>query len=154
MNHIELIDVNAAHPEFQFLIEQLDKYLFELYPPEEVFLVDFADQRNEKIEIVMAHLNGKPVGCGAIKELEGYEKAAELKRFFVMKDYRNQGIAGIILKHLEDKARSNQYKVMKLETGDGQVEAIGFYKKNGYTEIDRFGEYVDCPSSVCMEKIL
>lgn len=44
---------------------------------------------------------------------------------------------------------------MKLETGDQQIEAIGlFYKKYEFYEIDRFGEYADCPSSVCMEKIL
>lgn len=152
MDHIKLMDVQSDHPDLSILTERLDKYLYELYPPEEVFQVDYEDPSKDKIEIVIAYLQGKPVGCGAIKEID--DRAVELKRFFVLEDYRNQGIAGLILKTMESKARSKNYKVMRLETGDQQVEAIGFYSKYEFYEIDRFGEYADCPSSVCMEKTL
>lgn len=45
-------------------------------------------------------------------------------------------------------------RLVRLETGRAQPEAIALYTKFGYKHIDPFGEYVNCPSSVCMEKEL
>lgn len=59
-----------------------------------------------------------------------------------------------ILTKLESIAREMAYVAIKLETGDQQPEAISFYKKHGFIEIDRYGEYVDCESSLCYEKVL
>ncbi|WP_052410283.1 GNAT family N-acetyltransferase [Paenibacillus durus] len=75
-------------------------------------------------------------------------------RFFVEREFRNKGIARRIVQRLEEEAARQGYKGIKLETGDQQTEAIGFYKKNGYGEIERFREYADCPSSLCYEKRL
>jgi len=152
MNPIILMDVKSGHPDLNKLLQKLDDYLYTLYPTEEVFTIDLETLSIRDVQFVIAYLDEQAVGCGAIKEINKDE--IELKRFFVRDDYRNQGIAGEILKNLEKKAKNQNYYLMKLETGDQQVEAINFYRKNGYVEIDRFGEYVDCPSSICMEKRL
>ena len=39
---------------------------------------------------------------------------------------------------------------IRLEAGAPQPEAIAFYKKHGYYEIEKFGEYVECESSFVM----
>jgi ribosomal protein S18 acetylase RimI-like enzyme len=44
--------------------------------------------------------------------------------------------------------------VVRLETGNGQPEAIGLYKSAGYRETASFGEYVGNPFSICFEKKL
>ncbi|NGM81699.1 GNAT family N-acetyltransferase [Paenibacillus sp. 7124] len=150
MQNIELVQVAPDNSDLAQLISQLDGYLFELYPPEEVYLVDFEDPYVNDIYFIVAYLDSRPVGCGAIKKLD--EDHVELKRFFVEPEYRNKGIAGKIVQRLEEEAASKGYKGIKLETGDLQTEAVGFYKKNGYGEIERFGEYADCPSSLCFEK--
>ncbi|NJJ41534.1 GNAT family N-acetyltransferase [Paenibacillus apii] len=150
MQNIELVQVAPDNSDLAQLISQLDGYLFELYPPEEVYLVDFEDPYVNDIYFIVAYLDSRPVGCGAIKKLD--EDHVELKRFFVEPEYRNKGIAGKIVQRLEEEAASLGYKGIKLETGDLQTEAVGFYKKNGYGEIERFGEYADCPSSLCFEK--
>ncbi|QWU14842.1 Acetyltransferase (GNAT) family protein [Paenibacillus sophorae] len=152
MENTELVQVAPEHPDLALLIAQLDHYLFELYPPEEVFLVDFEDPYVNDIYFIVAYLNSRPVGCGAIKKLD--EEHVELKRFFVEPEFRNKGIARMIMQRLEEEAANQGYKGIKLETGDQQTEAIGFYKKNGYGEIERFGEYADCRSSLCFEKKL
>src|SRR5690554_4620809 len=152
MIDIEVIDVPSNDAHLSLLIETLDKYLFELYPSDEVFLVDFEDPYIHEIEFVVAYSQGLPLGCGAIKKMD--ENTVELKRFFVHEQYRNRGIAGLILKHLEEKAIGKNFGVLRLETGDQQVEATGFYKKNGYYEIERYGEYAECSSSRCFEKKL
>jgi len=100
----------------------------------------------------MAYLGNIPVGCGAISPLD--EKYTELKRFYVDPHYRRHGIAGKILYMLENKAREFAYSAIKLETGDRLTEAIHFYKKHGFVSIEKYGEYVDCESSVCYEKTL
>jgi putative acetyltransferase len=152
MQKIELVNVSSDHPDLALLISKLDQYLYSLYPSDEVFLVDFNDPHVNEIHFVIAYLSGVPVGCGAIKKID--DECTELKRFFVEKEFRNRGIAGLILGQLESEARNNHYKYIKLETGDQQLEAIGFYKKSRYYQIEQFVEYIDCPSSVCFEKKL
>jgi hypothetical protein len=41
-----------------------------------------------------------------------------------------------------------------LETGIKQPEAIGLYKKSGYTVIPNYGQYAGIENSVCFEKQL
>jgi putative acetyltransferase len=41
-----------------------------------------------------------------------------------------------------------------LETGVYQVEAIGLYRRAGFSQIDCWGEYSSAPTSVCFEKTL
>lgn len=67
MEKIELVQVAPEHPDLAQLISQLDSYLFELYPPEEVYLVDFEDPYVNDIYFIVAYLDSRPVGCGAIK---------------------------------------------------------------------------------------
>ncbi|QHT62590.1 GNAT family N-acetyltransferase [Paenibacillus lycopersici] len=152
MNEPVLRDVEITNPDLLQLIERLDAYLYDLYPPVEVFVVDLDDPGLSGIHFVVAYVDGKPAGCGAIKEID--ETSTELKRFYVDPAYRNRGIAGRILRYLEEKARARRYAAIRLETGDPQVEAVAFYKKNGYAAIEPFGEYIACPSSVCFEKRL
>ncbi|QHW33429.1 GNAT family N-acetyltransferase [Paenibacillus rhizovicinus] len=147
-----LRDVEINNPDLLQLIARLDAYLYEIYPPEEVFVVDLDDPHLSDIHFVVAYVDGNPVGCGAIKEID--EASTELKRFYVEPAYRNQGIAGRLLRYLEEKARGLRYAEIRLETGIPQVEAVAFYKKNGYSSIEPYGEYIGCPSSLCFEKQL
>jgi len=39
-----------------------------------------------------------------------------------------------------------------LETGIYQDEAIGLYRRAGFSQIDCFGDYANVPTSVCFEK--
>jgi len=149
---IHLIETDAHHDHLRGLIEELDAYLFQLYPPDEVFLVDFEAPSANDIRFVIAYSDNRPIGCGAIKPLD--ENSAELKRFYVIQDFRNRGIAGMMLDKLEKMARESGYASLKLETGEPQAEAVAFYRRHGYEAIERFGEYADCPSSLCYEKQL
>ncbi|WP_020615455.1 GNAT family N-acetyltransferase [Paenibacillus daejeonensis] len=152
MRTIELRDVSANAPHLRELVGELDAYLDTLYPPEEVFRVDLDAPTSEQVSFVVAYADGVAVGCGAIKPL--HLDSVELKRFYVRPAYRNVGLAKKILDYLEAAALARGCKILKLEAGLPQVAAMKFYAKNGYYEIERFGEYADCPSSVCMEKIL
>lgn len=142
--------VPPENEDLHQLIQQLDEYLLERYSPEEVFGVDFTSPAIRETVFAVAYDKTTPVGCGAIRPIDA--ENVELKRFFVVPTYRKQGIAGRIYLKLEELAKANGYKWIKLETGAPQQESIAFYKKHGFYAIDRFGEYKDCLSSLCFEK--
>ncbi|WP_169082914.1 GNAT family N-acetyltransferase [Paenibacillus sp. PL91] len=152
MQNVTLTVVAPENEELQMLIRQLDEDLLQRYPAEEIFGLDFTDEKVKEIVFIVAYYDGIPAGCGAIRPLD--EEATELKRFFVAEAYRNRGIAQQILFELEAKARAMHFRSIKLEAGEEQPEALSFYRKHGYTPIDRFGIYVDSESSVCYEKRL
>jgi putative acetyltransferase len=112
--------------------------------------VDFNDPTIHDMVFALAYYDGIPVGCGALRPLD--ETSIELKRFFVDPSYRQRGIASKILGFLETAAQSKGYSVIRLETGLLQPEAIALYKRFGYYDIERFGVYLDCEQSVCLEK--
>lgn len=78
----------------------------------------------------------------------------ELKRIFVIKEQRQQGLAKLIVGELEDLARIKGYKYALLETGIRQHEAINLYRNIGYNVIQNYGPYIENTNSICMKKIL
>lgn len=150
MKQIAIHDVGADSADLQQLIAELDQYLTGLYPLDEIFTVDFQSPELEKFHFAVAYIEGEAVGCGAVHLLS--DSAVELKRFFVRPTYRRQGVAACLLAALEKRARELGASAVLLETGEPQAEAVHFYRKHGYRDIERFGEYADCPSSLCMEK--
>ena len=98
-------------------------------------------------------VNRKPVGCGALRPL--FEnRIVEVKRMFVLPEYRRQGLARRITNMLETEARTFGYSKIWLETGDRQPEAIQLYEGSGYTRIENYGTYKNNLHSNCFEKIL
>ncbi|WP_058303642.1 GNAT family N-acetyltransferase [Gorillibacterium timonense] len=149
---IQWKQVSARDEDLHRLIAMLDHYLQQIYPPDEIFLLDFSDPHIEDVTFLVAYLEETPVGCGAFKPLD--HESAEIKRVFVDPEYRNRGIASGLIGELEQSALQQGYKLMRLETGEPQLEAVRLYQKLGYAFIPRYGEYQCCESSICMEKQL
>jgi putative acetyltransferase len=112
------------------------------------------DVQVRRAVFVVARLGDEPVGCGALRPLDGDADAVELKRMFVKPEARRRGIARRLLADLEARARAFGYKTIRLETGDRQREAIALYEACGYRRIEPFGHYVGNPISVCFERHL
>jgi putative acetyltransferase len=100
--------------------------------------------------VVVCYINDNAIGCGAFKHYE--EKQAEIKRMFVLPEYRGHGIGLNILKELELWAAELNYTTCILETGKKQPEAIRLYQKAGYSAIPCYGQYLHVENSVCMKK--
>jgi GNAT superfamily N-acetyltransferase len=73
---------------------------------------------------------------------------------YVVPEFRGRGISGQLLLELEKWAAEDGFRVIRLETGNKQPEAIALYLKRGYLPIAPYGPYVDEESSLCMEKQL
>lgn len=101
---------------------------------------------------VVAYSDNVPAGCGAMKKFSS--DSMEVKRMFVRPEFRNNGIARMILAELESWAFENSFRKCVLETGKMQPEAIALYLKCGYIRIPNYGQYVGVNNSVCFEKDL
>ena len=96
--------------------------------------------------------DGRALGCGALRSLG--EPVVEIKRMYVRPEARGRGVGVAILNELEREAAARGFKVVRLETGPLQPEAIGLYARAGYREIPCFGSYAGAPASRCFERRL
>lgn len=134
------------------LIEELDAHQIPLYPIESHHGVDIAALcRSDVLFAVARSSDGRAVGCGAMVLGSAY---GELKRMYVCPDSRRRGIGKALLVFLESHARAKGLKVVKLETGSRQLEAIDLYSRTGYARCSPFGEYIEDSNSVFMSKEL
>ena len=92
----------------------------------------------------------KPAGCGALRPID--ESIVEIRRMYILREYRRHGLARMILEALEGEAARLGYTCMRLETGNRQTAAMRLYEACGFTRIAPFGPYLDDPISVCYEK--
>lgn len=146
--------VPVTHPDAQLLVEAVQQeyvaryggrdrtsmHTGELEPPTGAFFVGYRDDR--------------PVMTGAwrfrndVRRL-GSAHPAEVKRMYVDGSARRQGLARLMLAHLEATARAAGAEVMIMETGTAQPEAMELYQAAGYQLIEPFGHYQDSPRNRC-----
>jgi len=148
---VKIIRTNSEHRDFIALVKLLDADLAERDGEEHSFYTQFNTIDKLK-HVVVTYEDDRPCGCGAIKEFE--KNTMEVKRMFVTPEKRAKGIATTILVELEQWARDLSYTKCVLETGKRQPEAIRLYKKNGYSSIPNYGQYIGMDNSVCFEKKL
>ncbi|MDE3056643.1 MAG: GNAT family N-acetyltransferase [Bacteroidota bacterium] len=148
---IRIVRTNSDNQDFVALVKLLDSDLTERDGAQHSFYAQF--NKIDKIKhVVVAYDDGKPVGCGAIKEYTA--SVIEVKRMYTLPEYRGQGIATKILAELEKWAGELSYKKCILETGKRQPEAVRLYEKRGYTRIPNYGHYAAVENSVCFEKAI
>jgi len=96
-----------------------------------------ADLRPPAGVLLLATLNGDPVGIGAVK-LHG--ETAEIKRMWVAQSARGLGLGRRLLAELEARAFVQGARLARLETNKALTEAIALYKSAGYTEVAAFND--------------
>ena len=139
-------------PEVIALIAELDAYQDTLYPPESRHSLDLDALKQPNVLFAVARDSAsRAIGCGAVVLHPDF---GELKRMYVSPRGRGQGLAKNLLAMLESKAISSGCKLLKLETGPFQPEALGLYASSGYERRGPFGKYTDDPLSVFMQKHL
>lgn len=134
------------------LISQLDAYLASPYPAESRHGLSIEALLDPGVTFLLARLRDQAVGCGGVKALE--PGIGEVKRMYVLPAVRGHGIAKKILAGIESVALRLDLKILRLETGIYQPEALGLYKACGFHEIPPFADYKPDPLCVYFEKNL
>lgn len=137
--------------DLRLLINKLDDELWnELQADKATY-----DQYNKVPQIktaVVLSMNDEPVACGCFKEVG--VGCIEIKRMFVIKEYRGYGFSKKILNELETWANSLGFTSAVLETSIHFKTAINLYSSCGYAVIKNYPPYEDLLESVCMGKSL
>ena len=145
-------------PEVRDMLARLDAYCASLYPSESNHLMDIASlMRGDVLFLVARGVDGAAVGCAALvrRDAEGEgEGYGEIKRMFVDEARRGLGTGRKLMEHIAMFAAMSGLRVLKLETGIHQPEAIALYERFGFVRCGPFGDYQPDPLSVFMEKQL
>lgn len=134
------------------LINELEAQLAPLYPTESRHGFSVEKLIAEDVRFFVLRHEGIAAGCGGVK-LFG-TAYGELKRMYVRPRFRGMGFGKLMLDHLADFALASGVKLLRLETGIHQREAIALYERLGFRRIPPFGEYKEDPLSLCYEKQL
>jgi putative acetyltransferase len=141
----------ARQPDVERLLDGSEAFALSLYPADSCYLLDISELEEPGVDVFVARVDGVALGMAALVPYPDY---AELKRLFVDDEARGRGLAGALLRAVEDRAREQGCTLARLETGPKSVAAIALYEKHGYRRIPNFGQYEGDPHSYCMEKAL
>ena len=86
--------------------------------------------------LLIAYMDEKPAGCIAYKKLD--HKACEMKRLFVLEEFRGHGIGFKLAEKSIELAKENGYTVMRLDSHPWMKDAMKIYAKLGFQERDPY----------------
>lgn len=140
-------------PRYADLREQRAR-LFAPAEPGELSTVPTSDE----VLVTWIALDGvEAVATGSLRRLGGTALhpgvTHEVKRMFVRPTHRRRGLAAGVLAAVERSALDRGIKVLRLQTGVRQPEAVALYEREGWTRIDPYPPY-PTESSICFEKRL
>jgi GNAT superfamily N-acetyltransferase len=99
---------------------------------------------------LLAWRDGVAVGCGALRRIDA--TTGEVRRMFVTRSARREGVARTLLARLEAEAMALGYRRLVLETGVRQKPAMALYRASGWRRTKPYGTFVGDATSVCFGK--
>lgn len=141
--------------DVELLISQLNLDLSSRYPEPGalIFSLETADIVDGVGALLMADLDGEPVGCGAFQVMEDLPGSAEIKRMYVTLAGRGKKIGSALLAELERLGAAIDVQRFALETGPRQPEALRIFETAGYVVCEPWGPFIGKEFSICMEKL-
>ncbi|MBL4810979.1 MAG: MarR family transcriptional regulator [Rhodobacteraceae bacterium] len=108
------------------------------------------DMQHPRGAFFIALSDGIPIGCVGLKGTDkGY---GEIKRLWTSPQARGLGLASQLMDAAEKAAKTLGVITLRLDSNKELSEAIAFYYKHGWSEIERFND--DPYPDIFMEKIL
>ncbi|MGA3353218.1 MAG: GNAT family N-acetyltransferase [Acidimicrobiales bacterium] len=139
------VEIAREAPDGDLAAQLLDHYYAELasrfpegFDPSLTVPAPAAELMAPRGAFLVAYLDGHPVGCGAVRRLEG--TTAEIKRMWIDPVARGRGVGRRLLCSLEDAAAESGCNSVRLDTSALLKEAIGLYRSAGYKEIAAYNE--------------
>jgi ribosomal protein S18 acetylase RimI-like enzyme len=86
--------------------------------------------------ILLAEFSGNYVGCVALRPLES--KICEMKRLFVIPEYRGRDIGRILTCSVIDRARQMRFEKMRLDTIESMKAAKRLYHSLNFRTIQAY----------------
>ena len=94
----------------------------------------------------------KILGTTAVRNLKQFESTCELKRMYILRDFRRLGLGQKLLDIAIDFAKSVGYSRIVLDSSKALHAARALYLKNGFVDIPRYND--NYRANVFMERRL
>lgn len=146
---IRFVDVENA--DLHLLAAKLDEYYFEIVGEVHKRYAKYNDPHLFGCRAV-AYIGGKPAGCGCWKRID--ERSVEVKRIYVLPEYRRQGVASAVIGAVERDAAQHGYTHAILETARTTADSAALYLKLGYRVMPYYGSPAGADNCLCFEKEL
>lgn len=146
---MESIITNEKDERFIELTKELDNEWFQLRGEEVLKYQEYNDLKDPHI-VILALNWGRPIACASFRLFD--KDTIEIRRVYVKKRYRRNGIAYKLIKQLEKLAMEENFKYSVIETGRENTAAINLYKKLDYEVTDSFGMFEGDDFCICMKK--
>lgn len=88
--------------------------------------------------LLLAFKANNAVGCAALRPID--KQVCELKRMYVLPQYRGLGVGKTLAQTLIEDARQIGYHLMRLDTGNFLIAAIKLYESLGFKQIEPYNE--------------
>ena len=148
---MELRFVPAENPDFRMLTGKLDEYYLEIVGDVHLRYAPF-NLPHKFTSRIVAYENDRPVACGCWKVTD--DDSAEVKRIYVLPEYRRKGAATQIIRMLEeDIVKSGRTRII-LETARTTMDSAALYTSLGFREIDYYGSPAGAENCRCFEKMV
>ncbi|MDG1377022.1 MAG: GNAT family N-acetyltransferase [Yoonia sp.] len=138
-------------PQATALLHQSHALMQSLFPPEDNFYLSIDDLCADNIHFFTAREGNTVLGTGALAVKDGY---GEVKSMFVAEIARGRGVGDALVRQIEDQAKIEFLRMLKLETGNVLYAAHRLYARHGFIPCGPFGDYAEAASSIFMEKAL
>lgn len=146
---MELRFVSPKCPDYAMLAKKLDEYYISLVGDVHLRYASINDPKNMAC-IIVAYEGSTPIGCGCWKAVD--EETAEVKRIYVLPDYRRRGVASAIIDLLESHICASGYQKVLLETARTTGDSKALYLSLGYREIPYYGSPAGAENCRCFLK--
>ena len=84
--------------------------------------------------------DGKLIGTVAVRMIDFENKAAELKRLYILSDYQNKGYGDLLFNTALDFVKETGYKKVFADTQKGRHAARHLIKKYGFHETEKYND--------------
>ena len=146
---MKLIHADEKDERFLSLVEELDYGYYQSIGDELEKYKQYNEFKDPHFVILM--LDGdEAIACASYRKFN--EKSVEFKRVYVKEEYRKRGIAYRLIKELEKDVIEKGYKYSYIVTGNNNHAAIGLYEKLDYFKTDKFGQFKEDETVLCMKE--
>ena len=101
--------------------------------------------------LLLTYDDANAIACAGIRKIDN--ETAELRRLFVLPEYRKQNIGKRLLELGLDSAKKLNYKKVRLDSLPAMIQAQTLYRSMGFYEIPAY-RFNPIPGAIFMEKII
>lgn len=132
---------DLTDPRVQDLVKLHLESMHSNSPKDSVYALDLSSLQNPNVTVWTVWKANHVVGMGALSEIN--DMTGELKSMRTHPHFLRMGVAGYLLEHIVEVAKSRGYGQLCLETGSGEAfdPALELYRNRGFVPCDAFGDY-------------